>query len=188
MELETAPSIVCILYAVGILMGCRDGAIPIPNSVIDEEYHMYSAWLKHHFKEQPPLLLLASHTFTFDPLAPNGCGQALKAQGHVSLSLLRVLHDLGDAEYPVRIGNFQLAAFRIPWKYEGWDRQTSPSGAFRLIAFSRVAFNRDRSEALFAVSNSCGGLCGGGGALLAMRQDQTPGAGCSRREWAGRPG
>jgi hypothetical protein len=29
---------------------------------------------------------------------------------------------------------------------------------------SRAAFNRDKSQGLFAVSNSCGGLCGGGAA------------------------
>jgi hypothetical protein len=145
--------------------------MPISNSVSDEEYSLYSAWVKNHFKEQPRRLLLESRTFIFDPLGPASCNaKILEAQGHVSPSLLRALHDLGEAEYPVDTRKFELPAFRIPWKYEESEGlYTNPSPPFRLIAFSRVAFNRDRSEAFFAVSNSCGGLCGGG-ALLAIRR------------------
>jgi hypothetical protein len=147
--------------------------MPIPNSVSDEEYSLYSAWAKHHFKEQPSRLLLASRTFVFDPLGPQGCNvKMLQAKAHVSSSLLRALHDLGEAEYAVHTSKFRLPAFRIPWNYdESEGLYTNPSRPFRLIAFSRVAFNRDRSEAFFAVSNSCGGLCGGGGPLIAIRKD-----------------
>lgn len=167
-------SIVCLLFGVALLTpACRDRAMPIPNSVSDEEYSLYSAWVKHHFKEQPPRLLLASRTFIFDPLPPHGFCNAnlLESPWHVSSFLLRALHNLGEAEYPVATGKFKLPAFRIPWKYEeskGLD--TNPFPPFRLIRFSRVAFNRDRSEAFFAVSNSCGGLCGGGGAILAIQK------------------
>ena len=66
--------------------------IQLPTSV-------YSAWLKHHFKEQPTRLLLESRTFIFDPLRPYGCGKTL-ARAPVSWRLLRALHDLGEAEYP----------------------------------------------------------------------------------------
>jgi hypothetical protein len=170
LELPAAQPIAFIIAGVALLVGCRDRATPIPNWVTDEEYSVYSAWIKHHFKEQPPRLLLASRTFIFDPLAPTTCGQALQPRGEMSSSLLRALHDLGEAEYPVRIGKFQLPAFKIPWNLEEWDRARNPPGPFRLIAFSRVAFNRDRSKALFAVSNTCGGLCGGGGALVAIRE------------------
>ena len=151
---------------------CRDRAMPIPNSVSDEEYSLYSAWVKHHFKEQPRRILLESRTFIFDPLGPASCNaKILKAQGHVNPSFLRALHDLGEAQYPLNTGKFELPAFRIPWKYEESEGlYTNPSPPFRLIAFSRAAFNRDRSEAFFAVSNSCGGSCGGGGALLAIRR------------------
>jgi hypothetical protein len=170
LELAAARSIVFLIIGVALLVGCRSGATPISNSVTDEEYSVYSAWIKHHFKEQPPRLLLASRTFIFDPLNPITCGKAVEPRGDASSSLLRALHNLGEAEYPIRIGKFHLPAFRVPWNVEEWDRATNPYGPFRLIAFSRVAFNRDRSKALFAVSNSCGGLCGGGGALLAIRE------------------
>jgi hypothetical protein len=130
---------------------------------------VYSAWIKHHFKEQPTQLLLESRTFIFDPLRPYGCGKI--AQAHVSSRLVRALHDLGEAEYPVQTGKFRLPPYRIPWKYAELDRWSRyPSGGFRLIQFSRVAFNHDISQGLFAVSDSCGGLCGGGSALIAIRE------------------
>jgi hypothetical protein len=169
----SARSIVYLLFGAALLMpACGDRAMRIPNSVSDEKYSLYSAWVKYHFKERPPRLLLASRTFIFDPLGPQGCNaKILEARAHVSSSLVRALHDLGEAEYTVHTGKFKLPAFRIPWKYEESERlPMNPSPPFRLIAFSRVAFNRDRSEALFAVSNSCGGLCGGGGPLLAIRE------------------
>jgi hypothetical protein len=169
-----ARSIVWLLFGVALLTpACRDRALPIPNSVSDEEYSVYSAWVKHHFKEQPPRLLLASRTFILDPLGPYGLCNAklLESRGHVSSPLLRALHHLGEAEYPVDTRKFKLPAFRIPWKYEGSEAlYTNPSPGYSLIKFSRVAFNRDRSEAFFAVSNSCGGLCGGGGAVLGVHK------------------
>ena len=48
---------------------------------------------------------------------------------------------------------------------------TDEPGTYRLIVFSRVAFNATHTQALFAVSNSCGGLCGGGGAVLRRREN-----------------
>ena len=148
-----------------------DHALQIPNSISDEEYSVYSAWLKHHFKEPPPRLLLANRTFIFDPLSSSGCAKALQTQGRVSPFLLQPLHDLGEAEFLVRTGKFQLPQFKLPWKYEESDLCPSPSPPFRLIAFSRVVFNRNRTEGLFAVSDLCGGLCGGGGPFIATRKD-----------------
>lgn len=174
MEQVAARSIVCLLFGVALLMpGCRDRAMPIPTSVSDEEYSLYSAWLRNHFKEQPPRLLVASRTFVFDPLGPQGCNaKTLETQAHISSSMLRALHVLGEAEYPVRTGKFQLPEFRIPWKYEESEGlYTNPPLPFRLIGFSRVVFNRERSKAFFAVSDSCGGLCGGGGPLIAIRKE-----------------
>jgi len=181
-EQVAARSIMNLLFGVALLTsGCRDRALPIPSSISDEEYSVYSAWIKHHFIEQPPRLLLSRHTFIFDPLSSQGCNpKELEAQAEVSLSLLRSLHTLGEAEYPLRTDKFQQREFKIPWKYEESEGlpTADPSRPFRLIAFSRVAFNRDRSKAFFAVSNSCGGLCGGGGPLVAIRKE---------REWAFRP-
>ncbi len=151
---------------------CQDRALKIPNSVSDEEYSVYSAWIKHHFTEQPPRLLLASRTFIFDPLGTQGCGaKFLQDQGHVSLSFLQSLHELGEAEFPINTGKFAWRQFKIPWKYEESEELSAgPSPPFRLIAFSRVAFNTNKTKAFFAVSNSCGGLCGGGGPLIAIRK------------------
>jgi hypothetical protein len=40
-----------------------------------------------------------------------------------------------------------------------------------LIGFSRVAFNPDHTQALFGISDSCGGECGKGGARFARREN-----------------
>ena len=165
---------VCLLFEIALLtQECDTRTLPIPNTISDEEYSVYSAWLRHHFKEPPPQLLLASRTFIFDPLSGHSCNaKALQTKGHISFSLLQRLHDLGEAEFPVHTGKFELPQFKLPWKYEESEGLfTNPPHPFRLIAFSRVAFNQDRTEAFFAVSNSCGGLCGGGGALLATRKN-----------------
>jgi hypothetical protein len=152
---------------------CGDRALQIPNSISDEEYSVYSAWIKHYFKEQPPHLLLASRTFIFDPIIHGSCDvKTLQAEGHVSFVFLQQLHDLGEAEFPVHVGKFELPQFKIPWKYEESEGLfMHPSPPFRLIAFSRVVFNQNRSEGFFAVSNSCGGLCGGGGPLIVARKN-----------------
>ena len=162
-----------ILGVILLLLACGDRAASIPNTVSDEEYSVYSAWLNHRFQEQPPGLLLANRTFVFDPLAPGELcnAQKLRAQAPASSFLFRALHDLGQAQYPVRTGKFSQAGFKIPWKYgESGGLSANHSPPFLLISFSRVAFNRDRSEALLAVDEVCGGLCGQGGALFAVRR------------------
>lgn len=153
--------------------GCSDVSSSIPNKVTDEEYALYAAWISHHFKEQPERLLIDDRTITYDPLGPGLCGaRTLMQAGRGDDALLRALHELGEAQYPVDAYKFRNQPFRIPWKFEVSDRLSGdPAPPFRLIAFSRVAFNRDGTRALFAVSNSCGGLCGGGGPLLATRQN-----------------
>ena len=129
-------SIVSLLFGVALMSACRDRALPIPNSVSDEEYSLYSAWVKHHFKKQPQRLVLESRTFNFDPLQRCNA-KILEAQGHVSSSLLWALHDLGEAEYPVHTGKFELPAFRIPWKYEdSRTLYTNPSPPYRLLSIS----------------------------------------------------
>ena len=154
-----------------LTLGCRDGAAVIPNVISDEEYSVYSSWLKLHFKEQPSRLLLASRTFIFDPVERRCSATTPDGHAPISTSLPRALHNLGEAEYPVRTGKFKLLPFKIPWTYEELERLPAyPYPPFRLIAFSRVALSRRQSEAYFAVSDSCGGLCGDGGAWLAIRE------------------
>jgi hypothetical protein len=158
--------IACLLLTVAVLTSsCRQDAAPIPNIIADDEYSVYAAWLKRHFKEQPARLLLANRTFIFDPIDRRGCAAG------VPDPLARALHGLGEAEYFVRTEKFKHPPFTIPWSYEespGLAAESTPP--FRLIAFSRVAFNRSRSEGYFAVSDACGGLCGYGGAVLAVRR------------------
>jgi hypothetical protein len=165
-------ALIRLLLAAALNAGCGHSASPIPNIVGEVEYSVYASWLAHHFKEQPSSLLLADRTFIFDPIGALTCSaKNMETHGHVDPSLLQALHSLGKAMYPVETAKFQLPQFRIPWKYQGSiGLSANPTSPFRLVTFSRVAFNRDRTEGLFAVSNSCGGLCGGGGALLATRE------------------
>jgi hypothetical protein len=105
-------------------------------------------------------------------------------EGHVDRALLEALHRIGEAEYPVRADRFRTQPFKIPWRLEEFERlMTEPPHPFGMVRFSRVAFNADRSQALFAVSDVCGGLCGRGGALVATRRngrwDFNPIVGCS---------
>jgi hypothetical protein len=151
--------------------GCQEPAAAIPSSISDDEYGVYAAWLTRHFKEPPSRLLLSDRTFVFDPLGADRCDvKQLEAQG-VSLELLKKLHEIGEAEYVLHTDKFQRNPFKLPWSYEesrGWSTGSGPP--FRLVGFSRVAFNRSKSKAFFGVSDACGGLCGGGGALLASRK------------------
>jgi hypothetical protein len=150
--------------------GCQERAAAIPASISDEEYGVYAAWLKRHFKKPPSRLLLSDRTFIFDPLGADRCNvKDLQAQG-VSFSLLKRLHEVGEAEYVLHTGKFQQDPFKIPWSYEEWSRWSKASEPFRLILFTRVAFNRSRSKAFFAVNDVCGGLCGSGGPVFASRK------------------
>jgi hypothetical protein len=162
-----------VFAAFAALLGveaCTMRSPDLPNAISDDEYSVYSAWITHHFKEQPDRLLLASRTLIFD--AQGMCNaKSLESNRHISGSQLQSLHRLGEAEFPVHTGKFRAPPFKLPWKFEESEpRFANPPGPYSLIAFSRVAFNRDKSEGLFAVSNSCGGLCGGGGLLVATRK------------------
>ena len=127
----------------------------IPNAVTPDEYAVYSEWLKGHFSKNPPSsLFLRSRTFAF-----HGCDK-----GRAPRSLTEELNALGEAEY--RLDIYPPATnLRIPWKYDvvdDWRLLPRDPGQYRLIIFSRVAFDGTRSKALFAVSDSCGGECGWG--------------------------
>jgi hypothetical protein len=165
--------LMCAAITVLVGAGCSHRVPKIPNTISDDEYAVYAAWIAHHFKEQPARLLIQRPTFTFDPVGTHHCDpRTLESQGHIDRSLLQAFHDLGEAEYPVHTDKFKIQPFKIPWQFEESEGLiANPPYPFRLIAFSRVAFNSDRSQALFAVSNSCGGLCGGGGALLATQKN-----------------
>lgn len=137
-------------------------------SVTDDEYALYAAWVRHTFKEQPSKLLLARSTFRFDPREE--CKSKEWASNGIPTGMLESLHDPGQAGFPVATDKFQQPLFRIMWRYEESDPIVADSETqYQLVSFSRVSFNGAGDKALFAVGKSCGGLCGGGGALIATR-------------------
>jgi len=141
----------------------------IPNRVTTEEMDLYREWLKHQFANQPPeQLYVDDQTFVFDPVR-NKCDAALRRTDGVSKALIKQLHALGNADYPLDVESNQL---KLPWPYRVLDpRKVPPAtpGKLHIISFSRVAFSGDHSQALFAVGDSCGGECGGGGPMLANK-------------------
>ena len=156
-----------------ILLVAMAGCAPkIPTKVAAEEYEVYSAWIRHHFaKEQPRTLYLATRTFSWETAST--CDTKAMRKAGVDDSLARRLRELGEAEYPL---NLYSRTMKIPWDFKeasGFPDRFSEDqpGTFRIVAFSRVAFNTRRTRALFAVSNICGGLCGGGGVLSGVRKD-----------------
>ena len=88
-------------------------------------------------------------------------------------ALIRQLHALGEAEYWLP-DTYSPTKLRIPWSYklvDDWRLIPQESEAYRLVGFSRVAFDTTYSKAFFAVSDACGGLCGGGGAVYAHKRN-----------------
>lgn len=158
---------------IAMLAGCR--AASIPNEVSNREYALYAAWTNVTFANREPRpLFFRSHTTPFRPDAPNGCGGILHRKDGVLWSMLRQLDALGTAAYPLDLGPSGNHLFRISWPCQESDRL--PAGAesgYRAITFSRVAFSRAGDEALFFFDDSCGGLCGGGGSVLARRKHGT---------------
>jgi hypothetical protein len=125
---------------------------------------VYRQWLLQRFAEKAPdQLYIDNQTFAFDP-AQMRCADSLRKQERISKSLIQQFHRLYNAEYPLDIPE----ELSLPWKYQVLDPRHLPSGSptsLRIIGFSRVAFNRSGTEALFAISDSCGGECGYGGAV-----------------------
>jgi hypothetical protein len=159
---------VCLLVGVFSLTSCQPA---IPNKVTPDEYSLYSEWTAKHFAtKSPERLFFSSRTFIFDPLERYGCGDRLHASNGIPWSLIKQLHALGQAEYPLDFYNGNN--LQIPWASKEVDGFPPDSpGTYRFVGFSRVAFNRDHTEALFAISDSCGGECGSGGALRAHREN-----------------
>jgi hypothetical protein len=156
------------LVCLAALASCQPA---IPNRVTAEEYSLYSALAVQHFAGKPPeRLFFSSRTLIFDPLERYGCGDRLHASNGVSWSLIKPFHALGQAQYPLDF--YDGSNLRIPWPSKEVDGfPPDAPGTYRFIGFSRVAFNRDHSEALFAISDSCGGDCGSGGARRARREN-----------------
>jgi hypothetical protein len=155
-----------------VLAGCNRR---IPNSIRPDEYVVYAEWLQAHFaKEAPANLYINSRTFVFDPFQAAGCANAIDDhKAGVPWALIKQLHALGEAEYRIPEA-YSSTTLRIPWSYklvDDWRLVLQDSGTYRLVGFSRVAFNAAHSKAFFAFSDACGGLCGRGGAVYAHKQN-----------------
>ena len=166
---------IAILACVVALAGCNSR---IPNKVSSDEYGIYSEWVNAHFsKRAPSNLYISTRTFVFDPVSrTDGCKSTeMVEKAGAPSSLIKQLHALGEAEYPLDVDspNSQL---RIAWKYEAsdhWQLLSEENLPFQFVGFSRVAFNRAHTEALFAVTDICGGVCGWGDAVHARKESGT---------------
>jgi hypothetical protein len=146
-------------------LGCTP---KIPTQVTSEEMNVYSEWLRHYFVNKPPeQLYLDNQTFIFDPLDRKH-GFALPKDSGITSSLPKELHALRKAEYPVEVQELSL-----PWPYKVLNPRQFPNATpgLHIIGFSRVAFNNDHTEALFAISDACAvGECGHGGPVHGRKQ------------------
>ena len=159
---------VSFLVLVLAMSGCRG----IPNRVQPEEYNVYSAWLgKRPAKHPPPgNLYISFRTMIYN--ATQECGKQLRPLLKSDAGLADQLSALGEAQYPLDLYSTPpKLKVPMPFKPLGDYPSQEPNRPYRLITFSRVAFNTAGTVALFAVSGSCGGLCGGGGALIARRDN-----------------
>lgn len=160
--------LVFVLCWIALLCGC---APQIPNRVTADEYQIYSAWATARFAKNPPdHLYFSGRTGVFDP-SHFACGTELEKSG-VSSSLAKQLRALGDAEYS--LGLDSPTKLQIPWNYKQANASPDlPPGTFHLITFSRVAFNRSHTEALFAVFDACAfDRCGHGGYIEGIKQNE----------------
>lgn len=157
-----------ILILSSLTLGCTP---KIPNQVTSQEMDLYRDWLKQHFANKAPEhLYLDDQTFVFDPLRQESCGKALHKSDGVSNSLMRELHNLGGADYEIDVSP---ASMKLPWTYQVLNVRHMPTGAegLHMISFSRVAFDRPGTEALFAVNDLCGLQCGEGKAISAKKEN-----------------
>jgi hypothetical protein len=143
---------------------------PIPNRVTADEYAVYSAWLRHRAAKQGAATLYLPE-LTFSPRTELADCRLRRLSPEYRL--VTRLRQLGDARYPLDLAT--KGNINVPFDFEqvhlhAFMPQT-PKEPYWLVEFSRVSFNRSHSEALFAVSNSCGGLCGGGDVLHASKRN-----------------
>ena len=159
-----------LIAAMGLVFGCRGERIP--NQIRADEYSLYSAWLSNYIQRHQEQLYIARRTANFDVLLTGNCSQAFHDQGKVPWSLIKPLQVLGDAQYLLPADEAQHR-LNVPVAYKMTERMPLDSrDSFTYVSFSRVAFNRDHSEALFFFAhtgcqkdpNSSRLECGGGGA------------------------
>lgn len=102
--------------------------------------------------------------------ASDRCGKQLRPRLKSDAGLVDQFSALGEAEYHLDLYSTP-PKLEAPMLFEpaGDYPPEEPKTQYRFITFSRVAFNAAGNLAVFAVSDACGGLGGGGGALIARR-------------------
>jgi hypothetical protein len=118
-------------------------------------------------------LYLSVRTFIFDPLEALGCGGGeMHKRAGIPWALMKELHALGTAEYPLEVHG-QQPPWGIPERFQPGNEirgiKEKP-GSYTLVSFSRVAFNRGNDKAFFAVTTTCD-QCGGGKAVYAHKDN-----------------
>lgn len=172
-QMRSSPLFRFLITALILSLSCLTlGCTPkIPNQITSREMDLYRNWLKRQFANKAPEhLYLDDQTFVFDPLRQEGCANALHKNDGVSNSLIRELHNLGNADYEIDVSP---ASMKLPWPYQVLNVRNLPSAAegLHMISFSRVAFDRSGTEALFAVNDLCGPQCGAGRAISARKEN-----------------
>jgi hypothetical protein len=161
-----------LLLVACICFGCNFSALPIPSTVSADEYDVYTAWVVQRFEKDPPKeLFFSASTINSKSLFTGNCAKALLRDG-VSQSMVEALAKQGDTFYPLDFKDRNH--MQIPWNYsvaDGTEKSSDilVSGAPWTVLLGRVAFNHSHTQALFAAETSCGGLCGGGGAVLGKK-------------------
>lgn len=165
-----------LALVLALVLGFAGCNAQIPNHVSEDEYRLYAEWVKGRFsKEAPKKLYVGTRTFAFDPAKQAGCERTIERV--IPQEFTRQLHALGEAEYRLDIVDQENAKLHIPWKYTAIDDwrliSESPQEAYDYLQFSRVAFDRSHTKAFFAVSDSCGGLCGSGAAVYSYKENNS---------------
>jgi hypothetical protein len=142
-------------------------AAEVPNNVTSEEYEVYSASLRKYLKEHASVRAeVEKQTMPFAPLAGQGCGDEWHRNNNISWAMMRKLQAVGQRR-------FQIQLDRLPAVSDLDQRASIPElahGQKHYLSFSRVVFDNSKTEAFFAVSDSCGALCGKGGPVKGTRQ------------------
>ena len=143
--------IVLVASAIGAL-GCQRS---VPNVVTTDEYRVYSSYLRHYAstrKKQQEILVMNR---TFPASAMFGKYVASSRCAASSNGLLKELLAFGDAQYPLL--NTGETSVVVPFSYrmvtaDGSANQKAATSGYYSVQYTRVAFNRTRTEAFFGVA------------------------------------
>ncbi len=143
----------------------------IPNRVTADEYDVYSQFLLQRFaKKAPANLQFWSVTVPF--VLDERCFEDIEKNNKIPSALIRQQKELGQATSPLDIQNGR-DNLMIPWPHSVVYsiKEVHTSLDLHLMSFSRVAFNRAHTEALFSFGDICGGDCGHGAPIYARKKN-----------------